>query len=197
MLIADSGATNHMWPDYSAFTSYRPLTGRYVTLADGNHAPVTGVGSIKISIDGSVVGVRNVLHVPSLQLPLYSLRAHRRMPGCGFIADNDRFHVYFPTFVASVNDSVDSYIAYLTLGKSCKRPYAFRQPLKTPRTRPAASSTLSSPIPGPPYDLERGLPLVPAPHLIPNYDDDFPPLPTTSPSGPLPPVNNNHVMPTR
>ena len=46
VLIVDSGATDHMWPNYLAFTSYCPLTGRYVMLADGNHAPVTGVGSI-------------------------------------------------------------------------------------------------------------------------------------------------------
>ena len=63
-------------------------------------------------LDGHVVGVRNVLHVPSLRVPLYSLRAHRQMDGCGFIGDNDRFHVYFPSFVAMVDDAIDSHIHY-------------------------------------------------------------------------------------
>ena len=128
VLIADSGATDHMWPDYEAFTSYTPLHSKYVTLADDTHTPVAGIGSIKILLDGHTIGVRNVLHVPSLRLPLYSLRAHRRMPGCGFVADNERFHVYFPGFVTTVADEVDSYIPYTPLGRSSTSPFEYRQP---------------------------------------------------------------------
>jgi len=73
VVIADSGATDHMWPHYSAFTSYKPLTSKHVTLADNTLVPVVGIGSIKILFDGHVIGVRNVLHVPSLRVPLYSL----------------------------------------------------------------------------------------------------------------------------
>jgi hypothetical protein len=76
VLIADSGATDHMWPNYEAFTSYSPLSSKYVTLADNTHTPVMGIGSVKILLDGHVVGLRNVLHVPSLRVPLYSLRFH-------------------------------------------------------------------------------------------------------------------------
>ena len=57
VLIADSGATDHMWPHYEAFTSYTPLSSKYVTLADNTHSPVAGIGSIKILLDGHVVGV--------------------------------------------------------------------------------------------------------------------------------------------
>ena len=30
VVIADSGATDHMWPDYTTFTSYRPLTSKHI-----------------------------------------------------------------------------------------------------------------------------------------------------------------------
>ena len=52
VLIADSGATDHMWHDYSAFTSYHPTTSKHVTLADNTKAPVAGIGSIKILLNG-------------------------------------------------------------------------------------------------------------------------------------------------
>ena len=118
VVIADSGATDHMWHDYNAFTSYRPTSSQHVLLADNTKAPVAGIGSIKIILDGHVCGLRNVLHVPSLRVPLYSLRAHRRMKGCGFIGDNGRFQVYFPSFVTTVDDSSDSYIPYSPLGRA-------------------------------------------------------------------------------
>ena len=66
VLIADSGATDHMWPHYEACTSYTLLSTKYVTLADDTHSSVVGIGSIKILLGGHIVGVRNVLHVPSL-----------------------------------------------------------------------------------------------------------------------------------
>ena len=64
-LIADSGATDHMWPDYNAFCSYHPVSYQIVSLADSNHAEVCGIGTIKIRFDGKVIGVRDVLYVPS------------------------------------------------------------------------------------------------------------------------------------
>ena len=55
VLIADSGATDHMWPHYEAFTSYTPLSSKYVTLADDTHSAVASIGSIKILLDGHFV----------------------------------------------------------------------------------------------------------------------------------------------
>lgn len=43
VLIADSGATDHMWPHYDAFTSYTPLSSKYVTLANDSHATMAGI----------------------------------------------------------------------------------------------------------------------------------------------------------
>lgn len=171
MAIADSGATHHMWPEYSAFTSYRPLTNESVTLADDTQAPVAGIGSVKILFDGKVIDMRDVLHVPSLRLPLYSLRVHRKMKGCGFIGDNARFHVYFPGFVATVADDVDSYVAYSPLGKQSTLPYDFLQP----RTPSSTARVSSSPLRRPPTLQASTMP-------SPSYDAEFPPLPSSSTS---------------
>lgn len=185
VLIANSGATDHMWPDYSAFTSYRPLSTKTVTLADDTHAPVLGIRSIKILLDGKVVGVRDVLHVPLLRIPLYSLRTHHSMQGCGFVGDNDKFHVYFPTFVTTVDDSIDSHIAYKPLGRSSPRPYDFCQP----RPQPLARSARVSPIDTPPCRTSVPTPTSPITNspdrtstvTTTNYDKNFPPLPPPLP----------------
>lgn len=99
-------------------------------------SPAPAIGSIKILLDGHVVGVQNVLHVPSLRVPLYSLRAHRHMAHCGFIADNSHFHVYFPDFTTSVVDDVDSYIPYTPLGRTSTSPFDYRQPSASRVARP-------------------------------------------------------------
>jgi hypothetical protein len=60
-----------------------------------------------------------VLHVPGLVVPLYSLRAHIKQRGCGFIGTSDvGILVYFPTFVLSVDTSKDCHLAYELLGRS-------------------------------------------------------------------------------
>ena len=66
VFIADPGATDHMSPDCSAFSSYHPMQDQFVALADSNLAPVSGIGSIKISSNGNIIGIGGVLHVPSL-----------------------------------------------------------------------------------------------------------------------------------
>ncbi len=174
IVIADSGATDHMWNDYSAFTSYHPTTSKHVTLADNTTAPVAGIGAIKILLDGYVSGLHNVLHVPTLRMSLYSLRAHRRMIGCGFIGDNDKFHVYFPSFVATVDASMDSYIKYKPLGRSSSRPYDFLQPREITASATATPTDALMPavIPYDPSDLDALM-----------YDSEFPPLvPVASPT---------------
>jgi hypothetical protein len=74
-----------------------------------------GKGSIKVSLNGKVVILRNVLHVPALQDPLYSLRKHTTMPGCGYFA-------FYGTgthlLVLEVDTSVNNLISYRSLGRS-------------------------------------------------------------------------------
>ncbi|KAL3797950.1 hypothetical protein HJC23_013188 [Cyclotella cryptica] len=126
--IADSGATHHLWPDYSAFISYEKVSNRFVSLADKSTAPIVGFGDVAVSLGGKNIVLRNVYHVPSLRAPLYSLRAHRRLSGCGFIGDNDCFQICFPGFSLTVNDDVDSYIEYLPLGKKIAGSEDYIQP---------------------------------------------------------------------
>jgi hypothetical protein len=50
--------------------------------------------------------IRNALHVPALRAPLYSLRRHWLIKGCGFYAHfNDGNFVLFPTFLLKVDNS--------------------------------------------------------------------------------------------
>jgi ubiquinone/menaquinone biosynthesis C-methylase UbiE len=116
--IADSGATHHLWPDYSAFVSYKKVSDKFVSLADQSSAPIHGIGDIAVSLGGKKALIRNAYHVPSLKAPLYSLGAHRRLPGCSFVGNNDTFEITFPNFSLSVHDDVDSYLEYRPLGKN-------------------------------------------------------------------------------
>jgi hypothetical protein len=57
--VADSGATDNMFPDYTAFISYRRQYNRFVTLGDDTRLPILGEGSAKIKLNGKVVILRN------------------------------------------------------------------------------------------------------------------------------------------
>ena len=135
LAVADSGATDHMLPDKSAFISYKSISNLKVRMGNNSSLPVLGRGSAIISLNGQRVLVRNGLHVPGLAMPLYSLRAHIQQPGCGFIGTNDAgMLVYFPSFVLSADTSSDCTLSYEPLGRSA--------PLSTlhyvqPRCRPS------------------------------------------------------------
>jgi hypothetical protein len=115
--VADSGATDHMFPDKSSFISYKIVSGLQVCMGNNLYIPVLGRGTAIVALNGKHILVRNSLHVLGLAAPLYSLRAHMRQPGCGFVAsDTTGFLVYFPTFVHSINTSVDCHLSYEPLG---------------------------------------------------------------------------------
>jgi hypothetical protein len=122
--VADSRATDHMFPDKSSFISYKIVSGLQVRMGNNLYIPVLGHGTAIVALNGKRVLVWNSLHVPGLATPLYSLCAHMHQSGCGFVAsDLTGFLVYFPTFVLSVGTSVDCHLSYEPLG-SCT-------PLKT------------------------------------------------------------------
>jgi hypothetical protein len=115
--VADSGATNHMFPDKSAFISYRHVANLQVRTGNNSFLPVLSPGSAVISLNGQHILVRNALHVPGLIAPLYSLHAHFAQPGCSFIGVSGvGILVYFPTFVLSVDTSRDCHLAFESLG---------------------------------------------------------------------------------
>jgi len=126
---ADSGATDTMLPDYDAFVSYRRLTGRHVTLGDDSELPIAGIGSAKFAVNGKVLLLRHVLHVPGLRNPLYSLRKNKSMPGCGtFSYQGVGSFILFPGFTLRIDDSVDNIISYRSIGRQDSHDIAYAQP---------------------------------------------------------------------
>jgi hypothetical protein len=141
---ADTGATDHMLPDYDAFYSYHKCSGRFVTLGDSTKLPIHGFGTAIICLNGKNILIRNALHVPALRSPLYSLRRHRLMEGCGFYAHyNDGNFVLFPTFSLQVDDSKDNLISYKPIGRQHIEVlhYAERRCSPPSSARPASSTT--------------------------------------------------------
>ena len=88
--VADTGATDHMIPDKSCFISYKSVSGLSVCMGNNSFVPVLGRGTAIFSLNGKRVLVQNVLHVPGLAVPLYSLRTHVTQRGCGFIGTESR-----------------------------------------------------------------------------------------------------------
>ncbi|RDX81124.1 hypothetical protein CR513_38237, partial [Mucuna pruriens] len=69
--ILDSGATDHMTPFPSHFTSYLKVPKRQlITIANGDHVPIVGFDNIQLH---SSLSLHNVLHVPKLANNLISI----------------------------------------------------------------------------------------------------------------------------
>jgi hypothetical protein len=118
-VVANTGATGHMVPDRGAFISYTSIQGLRIRMGNNSFAPVLGRGTAIISLNSQCLLIRNVLHVPGLRVPLYSLRAHLRQSGCRFLGSYDTgMHVYFPGVVLTVDTSSDCHLSYESLGKS-------------------------------------------------------------------------------
>jgi hypothetical protein len=116
--VADSSATDHMIPDKSAFISYKTVMHLQVRMGNNSYHPVLGCGTAIISLNGQRILLQNVLHVPGLVVPLYSLRVHVKQRGCGFIGTSDiGILVYFPSFVLLVNTSKNCPLAFESLGQ--------------------------------------------------------------------------------
>ena len=75
LAIADSGATDYMLPDKTAFISYKTTSSLKVRMGNNTSLPVLARGPAIVSLNGQRVLVRNAFHVPGLAVPLYSLSA--------------------------------------------------------------------------------------------------------------------------
>jgi hypothetical protein len=111
-------------------------------MGNNSYAPVLGRGTAIISLNGQCLLICNVLHVLALRVPLYSLWAHLRQPGCGFVGSHDTgMHVYFPGVVLSVDMSTNCHLSYAPLGKSAPLSILhYVQPRCPPTTYPTESS---------------------------------------------------------
>jgi len=123
LLVTDTGATDHMLPDKSAFIYYHQVSGRRVRMGNNSFAPILGHGLAIISLNGRKILIQDCLHVPDLRNPLYSLRAHQCKRGCGFIGMYGLgMQVFFPTFIIKVNTVTDCHLSYAPIGRACGLP---------------------------------------------------------------------------
>ncbi|CAN0875498.1 Retrovirus-related Pol polyprotein from transposon RE1 [Linum grandiflorum] len=65
----DSAAFNHMYGDASLFQSYAPIDHQSVEVANGQHLPICGIGTIKTN----TITLPSTLHVPKLVPNLVSV----------------------------------------------------------------------------------------------------------------------------
>ena len=93
--------------------------------------------------------IRDVYHVPALRLPLFSLRIHRRIPGCGYHSDNEGVLIFFPSFSLEVDNKVDNYVTCHSLGRSNK-DFDYIQPRASLKSAAAGSAPRQSPRLNPP-----------------------------------------------
>ena len=148
LTIADTGATDHMFPERSSFISYHRSAKSRVRLGNNSFAPILGEGTAIVSLNGKTVMVRDALHVPGLHSPLYSLRAHAKQPGCGFIGDDDLggVFVYFPTFCLQADTTRDCHLSYAPLGTTVAlRDLDYAQPRRRASANAATDATAASP----------------------------------------------------
>jgi hypothetical protein len=116
-LVADTGATDHMFPNKLAFISYTSIPNLHVPMGNNSCLPVLGRGTTITSLNDQCVLVSNTLHVPGLAVLLYSLRAHLKQHGCGFLGTfKAGMLVYFPWFVLLVDTSSNCHLSYEPLG---------------------------------------------------------------------------------
>jgi hypothetical protein len=119
LVVADTGATDHMLPYRLVFILYKSVRNLCVRMGNNSYAPVLERGTAIISINGQHLLIHNVLHVMALLVLLYSLCAHIRQQGCGFLGSFETgMHVYFLGVVLSVDMSTDCHLSYKPLGKS-------------------------------------------------------------------------------
>ena len=81
--IIDSGATDHMTPHSSSFSSYTASSGnQYIIVANGSNTPITGRGNIYLQPS---FPLKNVLHVPKLSNNLLSIQKVTQDLNCAVI----------------------------------------------------------------------------------------------------------------
>jgi hypothetical protein len=152
LVIADTGATDHMTPHKSAFISYKAVENLQVRMGNNSYVPVLGCGTAIFSLNGQRILVRNVLHVPGLAVPLYNLCTHLKQRGCGFIGTFEAgMLVYFPTFILLVDTSTDCHLSYERLGpRAPLSTLHYVQPWCTPNLYPSEvspSTCMVTPVP--------------------------------------------------
>ncbi len=108
-----------MFPDKLAFISYKSIPNLQVRMGNNSFLSVLKRSTTIISLNGQRILVRNALHVPGLTVPLYSLCAHLKQHGCGFLGTFEAgMLVYCPWLVLLVDTSSNCHLSYESLGRA-------------------------------------------------------------------------------
>ena len=146
-LCADSVASLNMFHNYSTLNTYHRLSNRYNTLGDNTRLPIERIGTAVYTLNGRTILNRNVIHIPALRGPLYSLCNHRQRPGCGFYSSYKYgLYLLFPEFILQEKDSYDNIVSYRSLGASYQGPIDYIEPKSTGSKDMASPSVRPSTI---------------------------------------------------
>ena len=102
-IVPDSGATSHMLRNRSDFEDdYVRCTDVFVLMGDNSEIPVLGYGIARVKINGKVIRLVNSLHVPDLDVNLFSCTRHgSNGKGNTFFLGDGKMHLTFPTFTVT------------------------------------------------------------------------------------------------
>jgi hypothetical protein len=145
-LCVDSGATKDMFNDKGLFYYYKDISaeGRHVIVADDATIPILGLGHVRFNLAGRTVELRNVLHVPELQMPLLSVRTHRRRgPGCSFLADASGCWLTFPSLCIEIDDTADCLLPFSYSSATDSPEYAQPRTIRS-RSRAYLATTVKA-----------------------------------------------------
>ena len=93
--ILDSGATRSIFQNKNIFTNYQPLTGRYVTMADGSKTPIAGYGCV-VSPFHPGFRLPGCLHVPTVTKNLLSTSHVTQVLNNSIYIDNETALIHLP-----------------------------------------------------------------------------------------------------
>ena len=102
-IVPDSGATSHILHNRSDFEDdYVRCTDVFVMMGDNSEISVLGYGTARIKINGRVICLINSLHVPDLDVNLFSCTRHgSNGEGNMFFLGEGKMHLTFPTFTVT------------------------------------------------------------------------------------------------
>jgi hypothetical protein len=88
-------------------------------MGNNSYAPVLGCSTAIFALNSKCLLVCNILNVPGLAVPLYSLCTHFTQRDCGFLGTKKSgFLIYFPTFILLVDTALDCHLSLNLLSYS-------------------------------------------------------------------------------
>ena len=142
--IVDSGASHHMSPDRTLFSTMQDYS-TYVTLANGKAIKATGIGKVEVCFEGKTLALTNVLFVPELDGNLLLIGAASKH---GITVEFGLTNVAFKhngSVIATAKQHGSVYVIELTNGKAAFKAQVSKKPtrsLAAPATAEGGAPTL-------------------------------------------------------